>query len=315
MPLQPIRRLLLVALLWLLLSGSSYFVSCSSGGGDDDDFFDPVLNRAPVASDTTLITTVDTPISGFLQARDPDGDELFFQLIAGPRLGILEVFNPATGTFTYVSNVVGLDSFTFRADDGLATSNTATVTITVNRTPLLWERLESPEQDEEVSLRALLTPSPAMAPRLDAELVKRWINTFHVTFGDIPELAVNPFDPNQGFAYSSKTGLQTSSDGGVSWKPVPPSSGWLDADSIVSTIVFNEFVPNLAYAVLAKPAGGHRLARTVDGGATWRLLGDSEQTPMELVSGPLRTDGSVTLYARMGSDKAIYEAVDHPFLD
>lgn len=313
MNIQSIGRLLLPLLLWLLLSGSSYFVSCSSGGGDDDDFFDPVGNRAPVASDSTLITTVDAPISGFLQARDPDDDRLSYRLIAGPRLGVLEIFNPGAGTFTYVSNVAGVDSFTFRADDGLAISNAATVTITINRTLLSWERLKPAEQNEAISLRALLAPSAARAPSFDAGLVKRWMDNFRVTFGYIPQLAVNPFDPNQALAYARQTGLHASNDGGVTWKPVATASWWVDDDSVVSTLGFNEFVPNLAYAVVAKSTGGHGLARTVDGGDSWQLLSDDGQVIWELVSGPLNSDGSVTLYARMGAEKALYRAVDYPY--
>jgi hypothetical protein len=40
----------------------------------------------------------------------------------------------ANGSFSYTPNAafVGVDSFTYRANDGLANSNIATVTITVN---------------------------------------------------------------------------------------------------------------------------------------------------------------------------------------
>ncbi|TKB78981.1 MAG: hypothetical protein E8D42_06100 [Nitrospira sp.] len=63
--------------------------------------------------------------------RDPEGKPLTAALVTGPTKGTL-TFN-TNGTFTYRPNtgVIGTDSFTYRASDGTATSNLATVTITV----------------------------------------------------------------------------------------------------------------------------------------------------------------------------------------
>ncbi|MGB4069467.1 MAG: Ig-like domain-containing protein, partial [Nitrospira sp.] len=63
--------------------------------------------------------------------RDPEGKPLTAALVTGPTKGTL-TFN-ANGTFTYRPNAgfIGTDSFTYRASDGTATSNLATVTITV----------------------------------------------------------------------------------------------------------------------------------------------------------------------------------------
>ncbi|MEQ1846198.1 MAG: Ig-like domain-containing protein, partial [Nitrospira sp.] len=63
--------------------------------------------------------------------RDPNGNPLTAALVTGPTKGTL-TFN-ANGTFTYRPNAgfIGTDSFTYRASDGTATSNLATVTITV----------------------------------------------------------------------------------------------------------------------------------------------------------------------------------------
>ena len=63
--------------------------------------------------------------------RDPEGKPLTAVRVSGPTKGTLTL--NANGTFTYRPNAgfVGTDSFTYRASDGLATSNVATVTITV----------------------------------------------------------------------------------------------------------------------------------------------------------------------------------------
>ena len=66
---------------------------------------------------------------------DSDGDSLSAVKITDPANGIL-VFN-ADGSFTYTPNADfnGSDSFTYRASDGTANSNTVTVTIDVNSIP------------------------------------------------------------------------------------------------------------------------------------------------------------------------------------
>jgi N-acetylneuraminic acid mutarotase len=63
---------------------------------------------------------------------DPDGDDLSANLVTGPSNGTLD-FN-ADGSFSYTpnANFNGTDSFTYQANDGIADSNIAMVTITVN---------------------------------------------------------------------------------------------------------------------------------------------------------------------------------------
>jgi VCBS repeat-containing protein len=89
-------------------------------------------NHPPVASDGTLTTNEDTAATGTLTASDPDGNALTFAVVSGPAHGTLQV-NATTGAFTYkpALNYNGPDSFTFKANDGQADSNVATVSITV----------------------------------------------------------------------------------------------------------------------------------------------------------------------------------------
>lgn len=62
---------------------------------------------------------------------DPEGDPLTAKLASGPSHGGLTL--SASGAFTYAPNrgFAGVDTFTYRATDGLANSNVATVTITI----------------------------------------------------------------------------------------------------------------------------------------------------------------------------------------
>jgi VCBS repeat-containing protein len=92
------------------------------------------VNDAPVATGGAAAGDEDAALTGNVSATDVDGDALTYAVVTGPSHGTLTAFNPATGAFTYTpaANYNGADSFTFRANDGTADSNTATFAITVN---------------------------------------------------------------------------------------------------------------------------------------------------------------------------------------
>ncbi|SIR00680.1 hypothetical protein SAMN05878282_112109 [Aquipseudomonas alcaligenes] len=90
------------------------------------------VNDAPVASNRNMTTAEDTAGNVTLVASDIDGDSLTYSLVTPP--------NSAHGTVTISGNVAtftpkpnwnGTTSFTYRANDGTANSNTATVSVTV----------------------------------------------------------------------------------------------------------------------------------------------------------------------------------------
>lgn len=95
---------------------------------------EPQPNTAPVANgqDVTLAEGSSQPIT--LGATDADGDALTYAIVTGPAHGTLSgggqdlIYTPAAGYY-------GTDSFTFKANDGMADSGLATVSITV--TPFL----------------------------------------------------------------------------------------------------------------------------------------------------------------------------------
>ncbi len=92
------------------------------------------VNDPPTAQNAALTVSEDTPANGQLQAQDTDNDSLSYAIVTPPAKGTLTTLNTATGAFTYTpdANATGTDSFTFRASDGQATSNTATVAITIS---------------------------------------------------------------------------------------------------------------------------------------------------------------------------------------
>jgi hypothetical protein len=86
----------------------------------------------PVANDQSVSTNEDAQQSITLVASDADLDPLTYSIVSGPTHGSLSSGSDANRTYTPASNYNGTDSFTFKAYDGQAYSNTATVTITVN---------------------------------------------------------------------------------------------------------------------------------------------------------------------------------------
>jgi hypothetical protein len=94
------------------------------------------VNSAPVATNDAYSVnqgaTLNVAASGVLaNDTDADGDTLTASLVNGPANGTLTLI--ANGSFTYTPDAgySGSDSFTYKANDGKANSNTATVTITV----------------------------------------------------------------------------------------------------------------------------------------------------------------------------------------
>lgn len=95
------------------------------------------VNNPPTAADDAYAISENNPLSvpataGVLaNDTDPEGDPLTATLVSGPADGTLTL-NP-DGSFNYVpkSNFSGADSFTYKASDGSADSNVATVNINV----------------------------------------------------------------------------------------------------------------------------------------------------------------------------------------
>ena len=91
-------------------------------------------NDAPVAQGAAFTVNEDESHSGTVSATDVDnGATWTYHIVAGPSHGAIGGFDSQTGGFTYAPshNYCGPDSFTFRANDGRADSNVATVAITV----------------------------------------------------------------------------------------------------------------------------------------------------------------------------------------
>ena len=140
-------------------------------------------NTAPVAADDGYFTNVgeflNVTAPGVLgNDSDPDGDPLNAVLVTNPVHGAFSL--NGSGGFTYqpFPGFTGQDTFTYRATDGQANSNTATVTIVVNDTsnsaPTAVDDAFNTDQDDALNLPApglLLNDTDPDGDPLTAELL------------------------------------------------------------------------------------------------------------------------------------------------
>jgi hypothetical protein len=89
------------------------------------------VNDTPVASNGSYTTPRNRSVSGTLTASDIDSSPLTYAIVTQPRKGSVTITNTATGAFIYVPAGNGSDTFSFRANDGILDSNTATVSIQI----------------------------------------------------------------------------------------------------------------------------------------------------------------------------------------
>lgn len=118
------------------------------------------VNHAPVANDDAYTVDEDgiltVPEPGVLDNdSDADGDVLTAVIVSAPSFGSLTL--NANGSFTYVpkAGFHGTDVFTYQATDGIAYSNPATVTITINprnNAPVAADDIYATIRDSELSV-------------------------------------------------------------------------------------------------------------------------------------------------------------------
>ena len=174
-------------------------------------------NAPPVADDQQVATDEDTALAVTLTATDPDGDPLTFAIVDGPANGSLSG-TPPNVAYTPAADYNGSDSFTFKANDGQADSNVATVAITVG--PVDDPPIANPQSvstPEDTALAITLTGSDADGDALAYAIAD---DPDHGTLtGTIPYLTYTP-DPDyngpDSFAFTVSDGTVNSDPATVS---------------------------------------------------------------------------------------------------
>jgi uncharacterized protein (TIGR02145 family) len=91
------------------------------------------INDIEKIPNSPVVVQRDSSVQSSLVAVDTENDPLTYTIVSEPENGTLVLDDPGVGTFTYTPDpgFTGDDSFTFKVNDGLSDSNTATVSITV----------------------------------------------------------------------------------------------------------------------------------------------------------------------------------------
>ena len=155
------------------------------------------VNDAPAAADDPATTNEDTAVTIDVLANDTDVD--VGDVLTVANLGTLTppgngtvVLNPdQTVTYTPDTGFLGVDTFTYTANDGQADSNVATVTVTVNAVPVASDA--TPTTDEDVSVGITLSGSDVETCELAFSIVSRPSNG---TLSAITDAACTVGTPN-----------------------------------------------------------------------------------------------------------------------
>jgi ELWxxDGT repeat protein/VCBS repeat-containing protein len=97
-------------------------------------------SAAPTANPNTYSVNANNtlnviPATGVLaNDTDPEGDRLSASIVTGPTKGTLTLNSDGSFNYQPNANVTGIDTFVYKANDGLTDSNLATVTINVGAT-------------------------------------------------------------------------------------------------------------------------------------------------------------------------------------
>jgi subtilisin family serine protease/subtilisin-like proprotein convertase family protein len=121
-------------------------------------YLSATANNAPTANAQSVSTLEDTAVGVTLTGSDPDaGDSLTYAVASGPTNGTLSGTAPNL-TYTPALNYVGLDSFTFTANDGNLDSTAATISITVtadNDAPIADDDSYTTPEDTTLTVAAV----------------------------------------------------------------------------------------------------------------------------------------------------------------
>ena len=92
----------------------------------------PVVNDVTAQMDENKVSGRYQPVTISLDGSDVDGDNLTYSIIDNPSYGSLQADGSATVIYTPNQDYNGEDTFTYKANDGTADSDTGTVTVTIN---------------------------------------------------------------------------------------------------------------------------------------------------------------------------------------
>jgi Concanavalin A-like lectin/glucanases superfamily/Bacterial Ig domain len=183
----------------------------------------------PLASGTAFVTPLDTAFTATLQATDPDGDPLTYAVVTSPSKGTV-ILNPTTGAFTYtpLSGSSGVDTFTFKASDGLLDSNIATITVLITPSSVQKPFAANATLTTSMNLAAsgtLVASDPANLPLTYAIVTNGTLGTATITNAATGAFTYTPFPGLMGtdsFTFQVSNGTRLSNVATVTVTITPP---------------------------------------------------------------------------------------------
>lgn len=176
----------------------------------------------PVAYDETVTAVEDTPLPLALRAQDADGTALAYSIVEPASHGTLLGLPPDVAYVPH-PDFNGADSFTFKASNGQADSNVATVSITVtpaNDVPVAHDQNLQAHEDVPVAITLV-------ASDVDGDALSFSIATLpeHGTLGGTPpNITYTPgaeFSGSDAFRFTASDGLSVSAAATVALSVVP----------------------------------------------------------------------------------------------
>lgn len=225
------------------------------------------VNDVPVATARTISTNEDTSVAVDLTGTDPDGDPLSYVVVSGPAKGSLFGAAP-TLTYQPNANATGGDSFTFRVNDGTASSANATVTLNilpVNDPPVASGRTATTAEDVPVLIT--LAATDVESGSLTYSIVGQPVNG--TLSGTPPTVTYTPkpnFHGTDSFTFRANDGGASSANAtvNITVSPVndPPVAKALSIATRRDTAVAIQLAGSdlesnpLNFTVLSQPASG-----------------------------------------------------------
>jgi len=119
-------------------NGLDYFTYKVNDGSIDSDpktitITISSVNNAPDSYSSNIYLLEDNNYTGTLKAFDPDNSNLSYIIVSNPQKGIITINNISQGNFSYTpdKDLNGIDSFSFKVNDGQLDSNISICSISI----------------------------------------------------------------------------------------------------------------------------------------------------------------------------------------
>ncbi|WP_255890092.1 tandem-95 repeat protein, partial [Nocardioides astragali] len=263
------------------------------------------VNIAPVAVDDTATTNEDTAVAKNVIANDTDADNTNAELsvkagsVSNPAHGTaaLVTSGPDAGKVLYTpdANYNGPDSFTYRATDGTADSNIATVNVTVNAVndaPVATVSLSPTSPTTDATLTATATKSDPDADPVTLTYVWKVNGTVRQTTSGSSSLT-DTFD-------TSASG--NGSAGDVVSVEVTPNDGTVNGAAVNDSVTVANSAPELGSVAITPTTAGTNTILTATPNGYADADGDAASYHYQWFKNDTALDGETGSTLDLGSD-------------